>query len=725
MMKNYEKRRFKIGTLIWMLSVFLLSGSLFAQTVTFSFANAKMTDGSGGVGTTHYEVDVMLTTDTDFKLGIGQIYIDYNTAAFGTSIAGGNLTTNHPAGSATGYILDTRVFGGFANFYNALNVVNNTSSKVSIDWNQAQTAANLPAANVTVAGSPTLLMHLTIQYTDNTQDPMIAFDAGLSDNLSNTAGDGPLGTGDPSVNITNDSYDSSGSKLSNTWTGGTSTDWDITSNWSLGSVPTGTSDVVIADVANAPVASGAISVNEMTINTGAQLTVNGAVTNNGVITINSGGSLIAKTSVSGNITYNRSIGTTNWYLISSPVTNQDIDAFAGAEGLASGTSNNRGLSNYNNSTPGWEYYQDGASGSGNFPQGAGRSIKLAATGDIAFTGSMPVSDVGIAITSNANAFNLVGNPYPSFIPANTNADGTNNVLTINSSDLTEQTVWFWNEGTSAYQPINQASGARYIAPAQGFFVSSNGSNTFNFTEAMQSHQADNFQRNANTRPEIKLSLANGSELRETELYYIEGTTTAWDNGYDSSIFGGADHSFAIYTQLVSDNAGENLGIQSLPDSGYETMIVPVGVNAAAGTEITISATSLNLPSGMNVYLEDKDDNTFTLLDGSSEFTTTLSEELNGIGRFYLHTTTSTLSTEGFTLDHVSVFLSEKDNLRVVGIQSGDAQVSIYDILGKEVLRTTFVGTGVNDIRLPNLKSSVYIIQMVTQEGKLNKKIIIE
>jgi hypothetical protein len=738
MMKNYKTNAKRVGISIWMFMFF--SWQLLAQTVTFSFANAKMTDGSGGAGTTHYEVDVMLTTDTDFKLGIGQIYIDYNTAAFGTSIAGGNLTTNHPAGSETGYILDTRVFGGFANFYNALNVVDNTTSKVSIDWNQAQTASNLPAANVTSAGSPTLLIHLTIQYIDNTQDPGITFDAVLSDNLSNTAGDGALGTGSPSVNITNDSYDSSGAKLANTWTGTTDTDWDTTTNWSLGSVPTGTSTVIIADVANAPVASGAISVDEMTLNAGSKLTVNGAVTNNSTMIINSGASLIAQTSVSGNITYNRTLGTTNWYLTSAPVSGETMEDLISNHTFAAGSGGGRiGIAPYLNDGTGWDYQTSGSTGS--LVAGKGYSVKLDATGDISFTGTMPVSDVSIEITDGtANEFNLIGNPYPSFLALNDLADGTNNLLRANGTNggnndgnivLSEDTIWFWdqslNAGAGAYNQANLAS-SRFIAPGQGFFVKRTtdvGTLNFNFRENMQSHQTDNFQRNANTRPEIKLSITDGTEIKETTIFYISGTTTSWDNGYDSSVFGAGDHSFSIYTQLVSDNTNKDLAIQSLPDNGYQTMVIPVGVNATAGTTITISAASLHLPNGIQVYLEDKDQGTFTLLDATSNFTTTLSESLEDIGRFYLHTTTSALSIGTHDLSNVSVFLPTENTLRIVGVQSGDVEISIYDILGKKAFQTTFVGNGINDIQLPNLRSSIYIVKMVTQQGKLNKKIIIE
>ena len=121
------------------------------------------------------------------------------------------------------------------------------------------------------------------------------------------------------------------------------------------------------------------------------LTVSDDFTNSGgTFTMNSGSSFIVKGSSSGDITYNRTLSTTNWYLISSPVVGQDIDAFVSAEGLATGTGNNIGLSDYSNSTSEWTYYQSGASGTGYFTSGDGRSIKLASAGDISFTGTISI-----------------------------------------------------------------------------------------------------------------------------------------------------------------------------------------------------------------------------------------------------------------------------------------------------------------------------------------------
>ena len=330
------------------------------------------------------------------------------------------------------------------------------------------------------------------------------------------------------------------------------------------------------------------------------------------------------------------------------------------------------------------------------------------------------------MTSNSNGFNLVGNPYPSYVAGNENADGTNNILTINSANLTENTLWFWNQSTDSYNQINQASAAFQIAPAQGFFVSATGSVNLSITEAMQSHQGtDSFQR-LTTRPEIELTLSNGTAIRNADIYYIEGTTTGWDNGYDSSIFGGVANEFAIYTHAVANGNGRDLGIQSLPPNNYENMIIPLGINAEAGTAITLDATTNNFPEGINMYLEDKQENSFTLLDPDSNFNTTLESSLSGIGRFYLHTTSSVLSAADFDINtNISLYTSGNNNLRIVGVQKGTASVQMYNILGREVFKTSFEGNGINDITLNTIPTGIYIVKLATENGTLNRKIIIQ
>ncbi len=491
--------------------------------------------------------------------------------------------------------------------------------------------------------------------------------------------------------------------------------------------------------------------NTVTLNSDTSLDVNGDLTINGSLSINSRGSLIVDGTSSGNLTYNRNLGTTNWYLISSPTIGQTIVDFytneSPALGSGSGDAQNVAIDPlYNNSqtlaTGRWNYYTEGqVDGNGDdditdtFISGVGYSVKMQASGDIAFTGTMPVSNfTNLSLADNSvssgNAFNLMGNPYPSYIAADNTANTTNNILSVNTSLLTEETIWMWdqsaNGGTGGYTQFNNTSNL-HIAPGQGFFVSANGTySTFSINENMQSHQpSDTFQRTTSIRPEVNLIITNGTDIRDTYIFYIDETTTGFDNGYDSSIFEGVNNSFAIYTHAVANGTGRNLGIQSLPNSDFDNMIIPVGINATSGNNITISATTTNFSDGINVYLEDKNNNSFTQLDASSNFATTLTSDLNGIGRFYLHTISSVLDTDHFNVDNISIYTAGKNTLRIVGIQNGATRLDIYNSIGKQVLKTSFTGNGMNDIFLPNLKSGVYIIQIETKTSKLNKKIVIE
>ena len=83
---------------------------------------------------------------------------------------------------------------------------------------------------------------------------------------------------------------------------------------------------------------------------------------------------------------------------------------------------------------------------------------------------MPVADVNIAITDgSANEFNLIGNPYPSYIPLNSAADGINNLLDINTAQLSENTIWFWdqslNGGIGGYYNTAAGSGGSIFLAA--------------------------------------------------------------------------------------------------------------------------------------------------------------------------------------------------------------------------------------------------------------------
>ena len=324
--------------------------------------------------------------------------------------------------------------------------------------------------------------------------------------------------------------------------------------------------------------------------------------------------------------------------------------------------------------------------------------------------------VSIPVTNNTNGFNLIGNPYLASV-------SVSELLNNNFSLLSESTVWLWDQSSSSYVQKNLAADLE-IAPGQAFFISANTSGSFGITESMQSHSADTFQRTV-AKPEVELSLSNGKASRTASIYYIDGATTGFDNGYDSSIFGGFDNDFSLYTHAVANGTGRNLGIQSLPKGEYQNMIIPVGVIAESGSSLEFSASSENLPEGIKIYLEDREENTFIRLDAlNASYKLTTESAINGVGRFYLHTNQSVLNINDASLDNVSVF-KVNNSLRIVGLQQGRASVKLFNVLGRQVLNTVFESNGTKDVSLPSLAKGVYIVHLETVEGVLNKKIILE
>ncbi len=481
-----------------------------------------------------------------------------------------------------------------------------------------------------------------------------------------------------------------------TWTGLTDNNWNVATNWNSNSIPLNTSDVVIpTGLTNYPTISSAVTVNS--------------------INIASGASVIANAAVAGEVTYQRNLPTTNWYLVSPPVSGETIEDIISNHTLANGTvdTNHLGLAPYDssNASP-WQYQNSTSTGSLN--NGQGYSIKLAAAADIFFTGTMNTSNVSYTIFNGANSFNLVGNPFTSYVNSGT-------LTSSNTSLLFEETVWLWDGSQYVtYNAINPIE----IAPAQGFFVEAKASNNFTFSTANQSHQnTDTFMRKA-PLPSFELFIENGSDKKSTKVFYAADKTKEFDNGYDSKLFGGIEHEFAVFTELLSNSDGRKLAIQTLPDTDLETIIIPVGLITEANKEIIFSASSQNLPNGIEVYLEDRTNNTYTNISKQSH-TVTLQNAQNGVGRFYIHTSSKVLSSEDVHANsNISVYKSDRKQITISGLQT-QANLKVYSILGEELVNRNVNSNDTSLIELPSLSSGVYVVKLNTNTGTITKKIVLE
>lgn len=454
----------------------------------------------------------------------------------------------------------------------------------------------------------------------------------------------------------------------------------------------------------------------------------------------SSSSFLAKDGIiTGNITYKRHVNNTNWHLVSPPTGTQDIDTFVKdvANGINGPSANgNYAVAYYNNANDGgdqWVYHNLSPDAVNeeiltNFVNGQGYSMGRTSPGTYTFTGAMAFTNVDHTIGGGLLDWTCVGNPYPSFLPAN---DETSSVLQENEGILHDEhlALYLWDGLTVTYVAVNLATPGVQLAPGQAFMVKSKSDNeTFTFNEELQSIQvgvSDNFQRTATT-PSVLVNLSNGSDTSTTELKYFSNTTSGLDIGWDAGAFRvGTPPSLSIDTHLVSDSQGTDFMLQCLSDSNYED-IVPLSVRASAGEEITFDAVASSLPLDMNVYLEDKINNTIQKINDAS-YTVTLTDAVNGIGNFYLHTSRTALSIDDTNvLNTVNLYKTSNSNLRITGLQEeGKASVKMYSLTGQEVLEHSFTMQRVNDVTLPSLKTGVYLVQVVSEDGKYTKKLIIE
>ena len=505
------------------------------------------------------------------------------------------------------------------------------------------------------------------------------------------------------------------------WDGSSSTAWSNALNWATGSVPISSDNVYISSgLTNYPTVTSVVTINYLTIASGATLKATNTFT--------------------ANVTYNRTLTNgSQWYYMSSPVVGETYnDAWATANSVISGQNNNKGLSWYDNTsydtdtgagdteTGYWRYLQSDDSNNGSFNVGQGYGVITSSSTTVSFIGTgINTSSQTRAITTDVSNFNMVGNPFTSFLNL-----GNFFVDNPKTTVLAETEAYFWNG--SSYDTKTSGLHSTYeIAPGQGFFIEAAVDTNLTFDISDTNHLAntaegaDTFQKSS--RPEIHLFLSDGATSRYSNIYYINGTTTGFDNGYDGKLFGGVSHPFALYTHLVSGSEGKHFQLQSLPKDNYENMVIPIGINADAGKEITFSTETLNLPTGLKVYLEDRETNTFTRLDElGNKYTIILNETSHGIGRFYLHTTESTLSSNtNSVFKNIRIYKTDHTSLRIIGLSPGKTTVKLFNMLGKQLLNSSFTTNDVHDISLPQLSTGIYLIQLESEKGTLNNKIILE
>ncbi|ARV05657.1 hypothetical protein BTO04_02625 [Polaribacter sp. SA4-10] len=534
----------------------------------------------------------------------------------------------------------------------------------------------------------------------------------------------------------------------------TPTTYTYNNGWSPSGDPTGIAvlcDNIIIAAGDATLASNT-NFNTLTVAPGTSLTVAAGVriTSSTSITLESTStsysSLLLNGTIDGTVYYKRFVNSyTNDAvnndndLVSAPLTGESFGSFAAANAnlLASGSL--RAFAPFDKTTGSYTNYDTSINSGSSITAGTGYRIATNDGATVTFTGEVQTGEVAVDIQDagpNYAAWNLIGNPYPSYVSASDflNHEVATGVTNLSLLENASGIYGYDGDGTDGWDIITLANvGSRLLAPGQGFFVAADANyvEDYNllFTPSMRRMgNNDDFisGRSANTLLFLKLKASTTDTSYKTAFYFNDNASKGLDAGYDAVIMGGYAPYFALYSHLVEENTGVPIALQALGSSDVSNITIPIGVNAKADVPLTFSISESNLPAGVAVYLEDALYNTTTLLT-SSNYIVTPENNLKGTGRFFLKITGTTLSTDLTTKDYLQIYtVKSLKQIVIKGLLQGATSVTVYDMKGLLVKRQNLDASRTsNTIDVSTISDGVYVVKLENNQLLKTQKVIIK
>jgi hypothetical protein len=489
----------------------------------------------------------------------------------------------------------------------------------------------------------------------------------------------------------------------------------------------------------------------LTVSATNYLTAAGNFSNNGgTVTLNSTAdnfsSLIVQGTATGDIVYNRFVNVYDdldgggWDLVGAPagMTIEDFITANGANIQVLG--DDYAFAQFNNLTGQWERYATDNTDTGSFTPGQGYAVATNA-GDgaaVAFTGDIKTTSQNIDIINNNDAnegvgrrWNLVSNPFPSYINGNTTAAAAN-FMDVNSGVIDANFLGLYGWNGSSYTTYNNTSDAFSIAPGQGFWVAAvNTADTaLNFTAAMRTTTGTG-DFVLGPQPLIyrfALKLYNADvEQAKTKFYFKNGLSLDLDPGYDAGAY---NQSTKLSTRLPEGSQEFAFAINAMDIDALQNARVPLEIRQNAGQAFSVSIADMDLPEDIYVYLEDTLNGTFTSLK-DQDFELVAQSDLSGADRFFIVFKDNSVLSSGDTLgiNALNVYKANTESfVTIAGITPdlGQIDVILYNILGMSVREKALnPTTSTQRVSTDGLASGLYVVQLRSANQIFNKKIIIK
>lgn len=329
--------------------------------------------------------------------------------------------------------------------------------------------------------------------------------------------------------------------------------------------------------------------------------------------------------------------------------------------------------------------------------------------------------------ANAEGYNIIGNPYPSPVDATEFVDGNPGIGTLyfwthNDQVSGSSNYASWNRtGPVASAPAGVTPPNGTIQVGQGFVVQVAATMTVNFTNAMRTDDHNNqFYRNANTDNgggRLWLDLhKNGVAMHQTLIGYVDGATDGNDLPFDGKLFNEGKSS--LYS--VIEGGAYVIQGKSLPFA--DTDVVPLGFTATEAATYTISLGNTDglFAGDQDIFLKDNSTGSLhDLKDGAYEFASEAGIFTNRFEVVYMNA----LGTELPVNAAGQVVVYTTDNL--LHVHSGSlelADVKVFDIRGRLITAKQAAGTSAT--LSFTAEKQVLIVQVTTKtHGTVTRKVV--
>lgn len=393
----------------------------------------------------------------------------------------------------------------------------------------------------------------------------------------------------------------------------------------------------------------------------------------------------------------------DWHDISSPVANHPIEDF---------TTGNYDFYRYDEPSAVWQYHAGESGPFATMEPGRGYLVAFDTERDMTFNGMMQHGNVSIQITrentGSLAGFNLLGNPYPSYLDWESVYHASTNV---------SPTIYVWDEDKSQYATYdaNLQMGTfdktQYLAPGQGFFVKCNNASGGNvvFDDNARCHKSSTEVPFRGENIIMKINVEGAVSGIDELIMKLNCPETAGALKMTSM---SENAPYLSYEYENEDYVMICLGEELSKDS------LPFKFKAGQNDDFIMTFDIQNFEGD---FLELEDLLTGEKVDLLSQNHYNFAGAPNDVAQRFRINFKEALGVEGINERELFVY-SNGDMVSIYGIQ-GRSQIRIYDVRGILLSEKT---SGENNVELniSNYKSGLYIIQVSDETGVFTKKIIV-